>query len=65
MQRIGPGPGKTRQHRSRRPLKILLGVGCPFLLLVVFSQLDPAVVRKLGPPAESLYDVSAPRPTGT
>jgi len=38
-------------------MRILLGIGVLLALFVVFTQLDPAVVRKLGPTAESAYDL--------
>ena len=49
--------GGSRRRLSRRRLRILLGIGGLLVLFVVFTQLDPSVVRKLGPAAESLYDL--------
>jgi len=50
-------PGGKSRRRSRRRLRVLLGVTGLLLLLVVFTQLDPALVSRLGPTAESWYDL--------
>lgn len=50
-------PGARRRRRSRRRLGILLGITGLLLVFVVFTQLDPDLVRKLGPTAESWYDL--------
>jgi hypothetical protein len=54
-------PGENHRRLPRRRLRILLGVTGLLLLFVIFSQLEPSVVRKMGPAAESMYDLfSAP-----
>lgn len=49
-------PGDVRRRKGRRRLWILLGLTIPLLLLVALSQLDPELVKMLGPAAESWYD---------
>lgn len=50
-------PGAERRRRRRRRLRVLLGFTTLLLLFVGFSQLDPELVKKLGPVAESWYDL--------
>ena len=50
-------PELTQRRRNQFRLKILLIVTGLLLAAVFFSQLSPSVVKKLGPAAETVYDL--------
>jgi hypothetical protein len=50
-------PTGTHRRRSQFRLRILLTLAALLLAVVFFSQLNPTVVKKLGPTAEAVYDL--------
>src|ERR1700733_7506605 len=50
-------PERTHRRRPRFRLRILLTLTGLLLAVVFFSQLSPSAVKKLGPAAESVYDL--------
>jgi hypothetical protein len=50
-------PERTHRRRHQFRLKILLALTALLHVVVFFSQLSPSVVKKLGPAAESVYDL--------
>ena len=61
---ISDSPSESsHRRRPRFRLRILLTVTGLLLACVFFTQLDPSAVKKLGPTAESVYDLFNTPPT--